>query len=127
MRNDRGIKMAGNTLEIKKETKPQRSDIIVINKDPRHRICESAAGIEMSFKGLEKAGERIYNLERTLHIRNHHTQNREIEWVCELSENKDKTKLNKDISNKLLDNYYGSRGWNKTNEWAIKNKLKELG
>jgi len=98
--------------------------------DAESKLFIPATGIEMSSKDLEKAGERIYNLERALHIRNYN-RNRKvdetIEWVCELPEKTDGTKLDKDIFNKLIDTYYKFRGWNKTNAWPTKDKLKELG
>lgn len=94
------------------------------------KLFSSATGIKMSSKDLEKCGERIYNLNRALQIRNYN-RNRKvdetIEWIFELPEKSDGTRLNKEIFNRYIDTYYKIRGWNETNGYPTREKLEELG
>ncbi|MCL5770928.1 MAG: hypothetical protein M1479_01440 [Actinobacteria bacterium] len=98
--------------------------------DVESRLFSSATGIKMSTQNLEKCGERIYNLERALHIRNYNRCRKideSIEWICEFPEKSDGTKLNKKIFNRFIDSYYKNRNWNLKNGYPKKQKLKELG
>ena len=106
-----------------------RTEDLTGDIDIESKLFYPVTGIQFSSRDLEKCGERIKNLERALHIRNYN-RNRKIdetiEWLCELPEKVDGTKLNKEIFKKLINTYYKIRGWNKTNGYPTRKKLKEL-
>ncbi|MFC2159229.1 aldehyde ferredoxin oxidoreductase C-terminal domain-containing protein [Actinomycetota bacterium] len=97
--------------------------------DLESKLFFSATGIKMSSRDLEKCGERINNLERAFMIK-YHDRNRKIdesiEWLCELPEKTDGTRLDKEIFAKFVDTYYKIRGWNTQNGYPGKRKLEEL-
>jgi aldehyde:ferredoxin oxidoreductase len=98
--------------------------------DIEAKLFSPATGVQMNSKDLEKCGERIYNLERALHIRNYdrsRTTDETIRWFCELPEKTDGTKLNADIFRTIIDTYYNLRGWDTENGMPTEQKLKELG
>jgi aldehyde:ferredoxin oxidoreductase len=98
--------------------------------DAEAKLFVPATGISMSTRDLEQCGERIFNLERALHIRNY-GRNREIdgtiEWYCELPEKTDGTRIDKDTFRKIIDTYYECRGWDKEQGVPLMRKLEELG
>ena len=49
-----------------------------------------------------------------------------IEWLCELPEKTDGTRLDKEIFKKFVDTYYKARDWDKENGYPMKKKLEEL-
>ena len=97
--------------------------------DMESKLFSAATGIKMSSRDLEKCGERIYNLNRAFQIRNYDRDRKideTIEWIFELPEKSDGTKLNKEIFDKIINIYYKFRGWNETNGYPKKKKLEEL-
>lgn len=82
--------------------------------DLEAKLFSPATGVEMDSEDLERCGERIYNLERALHIRNYGRNRRtdeSIEWLFELPEKSDGTKLDKPLFDRIVDLYYDCRGW----------------
>jgi aldehyde:ferredoxin oxidoreductase len=98
--------------------------------DAEAKMFVPLTGIKMTTSDLEKAGERIRNLDRALHVRNYN-RSREIdstgEWLCEYPEKSDGTKWNMSIFNSILDSYYVNRGWDKNTGCPTRAKLEELG
>jgi aldehyde:ferredoxin oxidoreductase len=107
-----------------------KADDLTGDIDMESKLFSAATGTKMSTKDLEKCGERIYNLDRALHIKNY-KRNRKVDetigWVFELPEKTDGSRLNKEIFNRFVDTYYELRGWNKTNGYPTREKLEELG
>jgi aldehyde:ferredoxin oxidoreductase len=84
----------------------------------------------MSTEELETCGERIFNLERALHIRNYgrnRVVDETIEWYCELPEKTDGTKVDAETFRRILDVYYVCRGWDGERGIPRRGKLVELG
>ena len=79
---------------------------------------------------IGKAGERIRNLDRALHVRNYNRSRKTDstgEWYYEYPEKSDGTKLDMTMFNSILDSYYENRGWDKTTGCPTRIKLEELG
>lgn len=114
---------------FKNQKELDKTDDLSGDVDIESRLFSSATGIKMSSKDLEKCGERIYNLDRILQIRNYNRDRKideSIEWICEFPEKTDGTKLDKSMFKKYLDSYYKIRGWDIINGFPTKKKLKEL-
>jgi len=84
--------------------------------DTEAKLFAPLTGIDLSSSDLEKAGDRIKNIERAINIRNDN-RSREMdvtgEWLFEYPEKSDGTHLNKELFNSILDSYYEARGWDK--------------
>jgi aldehyde:ferredoxin oxidoreductase len=106
-----------------------RADHLAGDIDLEAKLFSPATGIEMSSADLELCGERIYNLERALHIRNY-GRNRKtdasIEWLCELPEKSDGTKLDEALFERIVDVYYACRGWHGKDGRPDKDTLRRL-
>ena len=63
-------------------------------------------------------------------VRRNRNRNRltdsEIEWIFELPEKSDGTKLGKSMFNRYLDEYYKQRGWEIITGWPTRTTLEEL-
>jgi aldehyde:ferredoxin oxidoreductase len=98
--------------------------------DLEARLFSPATGIEMSSADLERCGERIYNLERSLHVKNY-GRNRKtdesLEWLFEQPEKSDGTRLDKKLFNTIVNVYYRCRGWRRKDGVPTQGKLRELG
>jgi len=98
--------------------------------DAEAKMLSPLTGLKITSADLGKAGDRIRNLDRALHIRNY-DRSRELdssgEWVCEYPEKSDGTKWDKSLFNKILDSYYNNRGWDKKTGRPTRAKLEELG
>lgn len=94
------------------------------------KMLAPLTGLKLTTADLEKAGDRIRNLDRALHIRNY-DRSREIdssgEWLCEYPEKSDGTNWDIALFNSILDNYYDKRGWDKKTGRPTRAKLEELG
>ena len=99
------------------------------NVDAEAEMLAPLTGLDIITADLDKAGERIRNLDRALHIRNYN-RSRKVdtsgEWVYEYPEKTDGTKLDKAMFDKILDSYYENRGWDKKTGWPTRAKLEEL-
>jgi aldehyde:ferredoxin oxidoreductase len=100
------------------------------NLDAETEMLTPLIGLNITTADLDKAGDRIRNLDRALHIRNYN-RSRKIdssgEWVFEYPEKSDGTKLDKAMFDRILDIYYENRGWDKKTGWPTRTKLEELG
>jgi len=99
------------------------------NVDAEAEMLAPLTGLDIITADLDKAGERIRNLDRALHIRNYN-RSRKVdasgEWVYEYPEKTDGTKLDKAMFDRILDSYYENRGWDKKTGWPTRAKLEEL-
>jgi aldehyde:ferredoxin oxidoreductase len=94
------------------------------------RLLSPLIGREVSSEELDRIGERIFTLERLLHVRNY-GRNRSIDetirWLCELPEKSDGTRLDAAIFARFLDAYYEQRGWDKQTGAPLESTLDRLG
>jgi aldehyde:ferredoxin oxidoreductase len=94
------------------------------------KMLAPLTGLDIDTEYIDRAGERIRNLDRAIHIRNY-DRSREIdstgEWYYEYPEKSDGTKLDMKMFNTILESYYAERGWDKSTGRPIRAKLDELG
>jgi aldehyde:ferredoxin oxidoreductase len=116
-------------------TFPSRKDYLEAEEyygdiDAEAKMLAPLTGLDINTDYIDKAGERIRNLDRAIHIRNY-DRSREIdstgEWYYEYPEKSDGTKLDMNIFNAILDSYYKHRSWDKTTGRPTRTKLEELG
>jgi len=100
-----------------------------------HMFSE-ATGSKMSYEDLDRAAERVVNLERALQIRLYGRSRREDEVVIPYLEAEEnlvnpffgsKQRLDRGKFLDLMDQYYDLRGWDKVSGWPTRGKLLELG
>ncbi|HIE19121.1 TPA: hypothetical protein EYP75_05285 [Candidatus Bathyarchaeota archaeon] len=94
------------------------------------KLFLTCTGIDLSISDLEKACERIFNLERMILISKFDRDrnvDEQVEPHFELPCKTDKTRLNVRIFKKLLDEYYILRGWDLKTGYPVKEKLRSLG
>jgi aldehyde:ferredoxin oxidoreductase len=98
--------------------------------DAEAKMLAPLTGMDIDTAYIDRAGERIRNLDRALHIRNY-DRSRVVdstgEWYYEYPEKSDGTKLDSDMFNSILESYYDKRGWDKTTGRPTREKLEELG
>jgi len=98
--------------------------------DAEAKMLAPLTGLDINTAYIDKAGERIRNLDRALHIRNYN-RSREIdstgEWYYEYPEKSDGTRLDMNIFNTILESYYRNRVWDKITGFPTRAKLEELG
>ena len=98
--------------------------------DAEASMLAPLTGLDLTSADLDLAGERIRNLDRALHVRNHE-RSRAVdatgEWVFEYPEKSDGTKLDRELFDEILDTYYEIRGWDRTSGRPTRSKLEELG
>ena len=95
------------------------------------RVLAVTTGWNLNVKGLLKTGERIYNLERLLAVRDDISRKDDTLPHRLLSETLPSgpakgIKLGKKEFNRMLDEYYGIRGWD-TEGRPKREKLEEFG
>ena len=87
-------------------------------------------GLDITTADLDRAGERIRNLDRALQIRNSgrsRAVDSTAEWVFEYPEKSDGTRLDRETFDRILDSYYDHRGWDRETGWPTRARLEELG
>jgi len=91
------------------------------------KLFSAATGVEMTEAELDKAGERVFNLERAIMVREGRTR-RDDETVIPYFKRPDYEgiPLDEDKFRTLLDELYELRGWDKTTGWPTREKLEEL-
>jgi len=98
--------------------------------DAEAKMLAPLTGLNITTPDLEKAGERIRNLDRALHVRNYN-RSRKVdssgEWFCEYPEKSDGTQWSISIFNSILDSYYENRNWERITGCPTRAKLEELG
>ncbi len=93
------------------------------------RILAITAGWNFNTKELLKAGERIYNLERLIAVRDGISRKDDTlppRLLEEALPNLKGSKIGKESFDRMLDEYYSIRGWDKDGK-PTSEKLKELG
>lgn len=93
------------------------------------KLFSAVTGIKMTEKELNKIGERIFNLERAIAVREGRTRQTD-ESVTPFFKRPNWTKgisINEARFKKLLNEYYELRGWDKKMGWPTEKKLKVLG
>ncbi|MEM2905811.1 MAG: aldehyde ferredoxin oxidoreductase N-terminal domain-containing protein [Candidatus Bathyarchaeia archaeon] len=92
------------------------------------KLFSAATGVEWTEAELDKAGERVFNLERAIMIREGRTR-RDDEAVIPYFKRPDYQgiPLDEEKFKALLDELYELRGWDKTTGCPTKEKLEELG
>jgi aldehyde:ferredoxin oxidoreductase len=107
-----------------------RADDISGDLDAECKLLSPLIGKQVSSADLDFIGERIFNLERMLHVRNfqrNRSVDETIKWVCELPEKSDGTRIDGRVFARYLDSYYTQRGWNRKTGSPGKKKLLQLG
>ena len=92
----------------------------------------AATGIPMTPEGLYQCGERVYNVEKLFNLREGYGRAGDYPparfFEEEMPEGPAKgAVLNRDTYDRLLDDYYESRGWDRKTGVPASVKLKELG
>jgi len=91
-------------------------------------LFRTATGVDLDEPSLRRVGERIFNLERAIMVREGRTR-KEDEQVIPYFKRPDQQGIGLD-ENKfryLMDEFYDLRGWNQTTGWPKREKLVELG
>ncbi len=87
-------------------------------------------GLDITTEDLDRAGERIRNLDRALQIRNSgrsRAVDSTAEWVFEYPEKSDGTRLDRETFDRILDSYYDHRGWDRETGWPTRARLEIAG
>jgi aldehyde:ferredoxin oxidoreductase len=98
--------------------------------DAEAKMLAPLTGLDLTSADLDRAGERIRNLDRALHIRNYdrsRTDDETTEWVFEYPEKSDGTRLDQAQFDTVLDHYYENRGWDAATGRPTRAKLEQLG
>ncbi|MBU7045219.1 MAG: aldehyde ferredoxin oxidoreductase C-terminal domain-containing protein, partial [Theionarchaea archaeon] len=90
-------------------------------------LLNTATGFEYTEESYMKTGERIWNLTKLFNIRNGVTRENETvpERIMEEELEKDEARIGREKFEKMLNEYYVLRGWDK-NGVPTKEKLQEL-
>ena len=98
------------------------------------RLYSAATGIEINEEGLYKVGERIYNLARSVMVKEMGTRdirNAHDTFPDHIFENQSPATKSPPVDKKkfeaLKTTYYNLRGWNKNTGIPTKNRLEQLG
>jgi aldehyde:ferredoxin oxidoreductase len=98
--------------------------------DAEAKMLAPLTGLDITTADLDRAGERIRNLDRALHVRNYdrsRTIDETAEWVFEYPEKTDGTLLDQGLFDRILDSYYAHRGWDAATGRPTRARLEELG
>lgn len=104
--------------------------------DFERHLLASATGLDWTPTELDRACDRVFNLERAIQIRNHHRTRRDDESIIpafEYPENwvnpliGEKQGMDPARFRKLLDEYYELRGWDPATGWPTRGRLEALG
>ncbi|MBS7627231.1 hypothetical protein KEJ36_00125, partial [Candidatus Bathyarchaeota archaeon] len=92
-------------------------------------LFSAATGIDISEARLDRAGERIYNLERAILVREGRSRKMDETVIphFKLPDRYDGTRLDEEKFRCLLEEYYQLRGWDVETGIPTKRKLEELG
>ena len=104
-----------------------------------HEFYELVTGIDMSKDEMRNFAERIWNLQKLLNMKEGFSRKDDkfpSNWfkVLQFGENKlefydfyGNVKIDLDLANQLIDDYYNERGWEIDNGLPSDSKLRELG
>jgi len=92
-------------------------------------LFSAATGVSWTEDELDKAGERIYNLERAILVRSGRSRRMDETVIphFKLPDKYDGTRLDEERFRKLMDEFYGLRGWDQETGIPTRRKLEELG
>ena len=92
------------------------------------KLFSAATGVNMDEEELDRAGDRIYNLERAIMVREGRTRSLD-ETVIPYFEKPDRAGIRLDVEKfrALMDEFYILRGWDPVTGWPKREKLEELG
>jgi aldehyde:ferredoxin oxidoreductase len=98
----------------------------------RAKVIHAATGWNASLEQIDRIGERIYNLEKAIIVREgimrKHDHPSERSYTTPLPGGKDKGKiLEREFIDGLLDDFYNIRGWDVNTGVPTESKLRELG
>ena len=123
-----------NSLTMCEYLSPTLQDMSLESK-----FYTAVTGISITREGLEKIGERIFNLERAINIL-HNNRSRKDDHLYDMQYGKhvhygsagppwydEPWGPDRDKYEKLLDRYYKLRGWDVSTGWPTREKLEELG
>ena len=94
------------------------------------KLYSAVTGLDTSQDELDKAGERLKNMQRVVLIRNHdRTRDLEVKEILAFFKRPDGSgvSIDEDEFAVMVDHYYEQRGWDKANGWPRRTKLIELG
>ena len=94
------------------------------------KLLQAVSGIEIDEAGLDRMGERLFNLERAISVRDGRTIKEDLSIVPGLETSGDWSrgiKLDGSRYEKLLKKYYLERGWDPETGVPSKDKMDELG
>ncbi len=92
------------------------------------KLFSTATGIDMSESDLDRAGERIFNLERMIEVRYGRSREDDEKVIPYFEQpDKDGIKLDRGGFMKVMDEYYRLRGWDVETGRPTTGKLGELG
>jgi aldehyde:ferredoxin oxidoreductase len=114
-----------NTRVFSMESEDNAADTALMSK-----LFSASTGFEMSERGLDLAGERIFNLLRAIDVRNHDRSRRVDDYTAETLTHPaftDAVELDLQKFGPMQDKYYELRGWNPANGWPTRARLEELG
>jgi aldehyde:ferredoxin oxidoreductase len=97
--------------------------------DAEAKMYAPLTGLKVTTADIHKAGERVRNLERALHVKldgRNRAMDTLMEPHFERPEKTDGTYLNLATFNTIVDSYYARRGWDKTTGWPTRAKLESL-
>lgn len=98
--------------------------------DIEAKLLSECTGLEFKTEDLERAAERIFNLERVILVKKFGRTRETDEIVIphfELPCNTDGTRISSTEFQNLLDKYYADRGWNLTTGAPLEKKIVDLG
>jgi len=92
-------------------------------------LFSAATGVSWTEDELDKAGERIYNLERAILVRSGRSRRMDETVIphFKLPDKYDGTRLDEERFRKLMDEFYRLRGWDQKTGIPTRRKLEELG
>jgi aldehyde:ferredoxin oxidoreductase len=108
----------------------------MMGPDMEYQLFAAATGSRVSRDEFELACERVFNLERAFHVRNHGRRRRDDESVIPYFERVEwwespligeKKRLERDEFLSLLERYYRLRGWDVADGRPNHSKLRQLG
>jgi aldehyde:ferredoxin oxidoreductase len=93
------------------------------------KMLAPLTGLDLETADLDRAGERIRNLDRALHIRNYGRSKKTDktgQWYYEYPEKSDGSTLDMAGFLAILEQYYRQRGWDRETGYPSPEKLQEL-
>jgi aldehyde:ferredoxin oxidoreductase len=97
------------------------------NTSLESQLLAAVTGYELTEKGLDQVGERVWNLGRAFMVREGRTRNGDTLHESYFDERDGEKGVSKSDFEQAKNRYYRLRGWDEKTGWPTINKLKELG